>query len=138
MVQEAKIIEKVVVGFKQPKKIHKTQPIPCTQGNWKYPSAMEADGELLQMTNVQIQTEKSGNQTVGSTKTCSENDEPLIVEEVNKVKTIAGHLQYFINAGKEITDDKFILKCIRGHSIQFRIRHKRYLRMNRNDQQNRA
>lgn len=39
MVKEAKIIEKAVVGLKQPEKNHKIQLIPRTQGNWKYPPA---------------------------------------------------------------------------------------------------
>ncbi|XP_071639623.1 uncharacterized protein [Temnothorax longispinosus] len=39
MVKEAKVIEKAVVGLKQPEKTHKTQAAPRSQGNWKYPPA---------------------------------------------------------------------------------------------------
>jgi len=46
VVKEAKIIEKAVVGLKQPEKIHKTQSTPRNQGNWKYPPANWKQGGI--------------------------------------------------------------------------------------------
>lgn len=80
---------------------------------------LEAGGQLQQMSDDQIQTQEPERQTA-SKEACNEDDEPCIVEEVTNVNIISGRLQYFINAWREITDDNFILSCIKGYSIPFK------------------
>lgn len=42
-------------------------------------------------------------------------------EGVYKVKEVAGRLRHFVEQWREVTDDKFILHCIEGCSIQFEV-----------------
>jgi len=49
-----------------------------------------------------------------------EDDEPLVVKEITKVNYIAGRLQFFVHAWKEITSDNRILSWIRGYSVRFK------------------
>jgi len=72
----------------------------------------------------QIQAQYTRNQTSSKENDESnihaEEDEPLVVKEITKVNYIAGRLQFFVQAWKEITSNNRILNWIKGYSIRFK------------------
>ncbi|XP_070518817.1 uncharacterized protein [Cardiocondyla obscurior] len=55
----------------------------------------------------------------GTSKINDPDDEPIFIEEIERVHNIAGRLNLFTERWKSITSDKYILKQLEGYRIPF-------------------